>query len=399
MAGVTSFYDFAEVCESLSQTSSRLQLAQWAGDFLARLSPEEAPIAARFMVGRALEQGGEKRLQVSGRAVWQIAAELADAADQGEEIFAAATDFGEAIEIVMRLREAQPEPTLTLAEVSERFGEIAAIEGRNSRGRKLTALRDLFERASALEGKYLAKILIGEMRHGLSEGLMLEAIARMAGRSVAEIRRTHQLDADLGRLVRGLHAPSARAIPAPASALPTSVLSATGEAPVALNTDAPANGEGRATAEPSPFPPRTKPIRPMLAAPASNIAEAFRILDSNLALEHKLDGARVQIHCDAGQVSIFSRRLNEITPSLPEIVELMGRIAPRRLILDGEVIATDQAGRAIAFQELMRRFGRTRDIEKLRIEQPIRLFLFDVIALDGRLLIDMPYRGAICGID
>jgi DNA ligase-1 len=130
----------------------------------------------------------------------------------------------------------------------------------------------------------------------------------------------------------------------------------------------------------------------MLAAPAPTIAEAFRLLQGNLALEHKLDGARVQIHCAAGSVNVFSRRLNEITTSLPEVVELMGRIAPRRMILDGEVIATDKAGQPVAFQELMRRFGRTRAIDKLRIEQPVRLFLFDILALDKHLLIDLPYQ-------
>ncbi|HTQ26401.1 MAG TPA: hypothetical protein VMI09_17055, partial [Candidatus Binataceae bacterium] len=97
-----SFYDFAEVCQSLSQTNSRLQIAALAADFLGRFSPEEAAIAARFMVGRALAQGGEPRLNVSGRAVWKIAAALGGGEDQGEDIFTAAADFGEAVEMVMR---------------------------------------------------------------------------------------------------------------------------------------------------------------------------------------------------------------------------------------------------------------------------------------------------------
>ena len=97
-----SFFEFAEVCQSLSQTNSRLQIAALAADFLARLTPAEAAIAARFMVGRALEQGGETRLHMSGRAVWKIAAALGGGEDQGEDIFTAAADFGEAIEMLMR---------------------------------------------------------------------------------------------------------------------------------------------------------------------------------------------------------------------------------------------------------------------------------------------------------
>jgi DNA ligase-1 len=361
---VASFHDFAEVCQSLSQTGSRLQMARIAGEFLAQLKPDEAEIAARFMVGRAFAQGQEEagKLNVSGRALWKIAAEMAGGAEQGEEIFAAAADFGEAIEMLLKLRPVQPEPTLTIAEVSRRFAEIAAIEGRHARKRKLDALRELLERSDALEGKYIAKILIREMRHGMSEGLMLDAIAAMASRPAAEVRRIHQLEGDVGRVVRALRSPEGANAPA---------------------DEEPARGAPA---------PQARPLKPMLAAPAGDVAEAFAILGPALALEHKLDGARVQIHCGEAGVRIFSRRLNEITPSLPEVVELAEPLRSRGAILDGEVIAIDAAGRPLAFQEVMRRFGRVREVERLRAEQPLRLFVFDVMALGGELLIDRPYR-------
>ena len=360
---MASFNDFALVCQELGQTQSRLQMAEAVGTFLAALEVDEAEIAARFMVGRALEQGEEKRLQVSGRAIWKIAAEITGAEDQGEDIFAAAEDFGEAIEMTLRRRSTDPEPTLTIAELDRKFHEIADIEGRQSRGRKLTALRELLERASALEAKYIAKILIREMRHGVSEGLMLESIARMANKSVADVRRINQLEGDLGRVVRILRMPEGAAVETaghPAKA------------------------------------PAVKPLKPMLAQPATEVADAFAILGRDFALEHKLDGARVQIHyLDGGEVRIFSRRLNEITESLPEIAENMKRLGEHRAILDGEVIAVDANGRPLAFQELMRRFGRTRDIERLREEQPVRLYVFDLLALDGTLLIDRTYSERI----
>ncbi len=359
---MASFNDFALVCQELGQTQSRLQMAESVGTFLAALEVDEAEIAARFMVGRALEQGEEKRLQVSGRAIWKIAAEITSAEDQGEDIFAAAEDFGEAIEMTLRRRSIDPEPTLTIAELDRKFHEIADIEGRQSRGRKLTALRELLERASALEAKYIAKILIREMRHGVSEGLMLEAIARMANKSVADVRRINQLEGDLGRVARILRMPEGAAI------------------------------ESTAHSTHSTKPPVVKPLKPMLAQPATEIADAFAILGRDFALEHKLDGARVQIHyLDGGEVRIFSRRLNEITESLPEIAESMKRLGERRAILDGEVIAIDTNGHPLAFQELMRRFGRTRDIERLRAEQPVRLYVFDLLGLDGTLLIDRAY--------
>jgi len=134
----------------------------------------------------------------------------------------------------------------------------------------------------------------------------------------------------------------------------------------------------------------TRPLKPMLAQPAPNVGEAFRMLGDRIALEHKIDGARVQIHCGEAGVRIYSRALNEITPSLPEVVELAQPLRSRNAILDGEVIAIDAGGRPLAFQEVMRRFGRVRDIERLRVEQPVQLFVFDLIALDGNLLIDVP---------
>ena len=352
---MASFYDFALVCQDLGQTQSRLQMAEAVGTFLAALSVDEAEVAARFMVGRALEQGEEKRLQISGRAIWKIVAEITGGGDQSEDIFAAAEDFGEAVAVMLRMRATDPEPTLSIADVDRAFHEIGAIEGRHARNRKLEALRALFERCSAIEGKYLAKILIREMRHGVSEGMMLEAIARMANRPVAEVRRIHMLEADLGRAVRILR--EGGAIPTHASRPP----------------------------------PAMKPLKPMLAQPAADIADAFAMLGPEIAFEHKLDGARVQIHHAGGATRIFSRRMNEITGSLPEVVEMIAKLGERAAILDGEVVAVDAEGRPLAFQELMRRFGRVNDIERLRAEQPIRLHLFDVLALDGALVIDHPY--------
>ncbi len=348
-------------------------MAEMAGEFLARLQPEEAELAARFMVGRALALGEEKRLQVSGRAIWKIVAEMTGGQDQGEEIFAAAVDFGEAIEMLLRLRAGEPEPTLTIGEVAEAFAAIAAIEGRNSRQRKLLALSELFARATALEGKYLAKILTREMRHGVSEGLMLDAIARMANRPVAEIRRAHMLEGDLGRVVRAMRSRSGAG-------------------------DGAGNGpQGAADTAIGPTPDTEQrmrafgPIKPMLAQPVETVSEAFAILGPELALEHKLDGARVQVHCAGGEVRIFSRRLNEITKSLPEIIEQVRPLRHRGAILDGEVIAVDPVGKPLAFQELMRRLSRRRQIEPMRAQFPIRLYLFDLLALDGELWIDHHY--------
>ncbi len=369
---MASFQEFAEVCQSLSQTGSRLQMAEIVGDFLARLDIDEAEIAARFMVGRSLQQGEEKRLQISGRAIWKIVVAMTgaqDQGDQGEDIYNSAEDFGDAIGMLLRLRAAEPAPALTLRQVAAKFAEIADIEGRASRARKNAELQSLFERATALEGKYLTKVLIREMRHGMSDGIMLEAIAKMAQKPVAVVRRAHMLEGDLGRVVRDMRSEAGATL---------------------SDVDAPAPAIERARA--------MKPLKPMLAQPANEIADAFSILGGEFALEHKLDGARVQIHHAEGVTRIFSRRLNEITQSLPEVVEQMSALGDRNVIFDGEVIAIDAEGNTLAFQELMRRLGRRREIERARAELAIRLFVFDLIALDGELWIDRPYTERVAAL-
>ena len=354
---MASFYDFALVCQALEQTQSRNQMVELVADFLSRLDAGEAAIAARFMVGQPLAPGAGERLQVSGSALWKVASAIVGGADDAEDIFAAAVDFGEAIETVLRRRPEDPSPTLSLAEVARRFDEIAAIEGRNSRRRKLGALGDLLRLSSALEGRYVAKILVHELRHGVREGLMLEALARMAGRPADEVRRLHMAQGDVGRVTRILR-------------------------------------EGGASVSPMETVAADRPraLKPMLAQPARNVADAFAILGPHIALEHKLDGARVQIHCRSDAVRIFSRRMNDITLSLPEVVQATSALAHRGAILDGEVIAIDREGRPRAFQEVMRRFGRCREIDRLSAEQPVALYVFDLLGLNGELTIDLPYQ-------
>jgi len=354
---VASFYQLAQLCEALSQTSSRLQRVQSVADFLSALAPEEIEAAARFLAALTRAQGDERRLKLSARAVWKVAAEMVGEIEPDQTLFADAADFGEAVEALMELRGAASGPALAVADVERAFEEIAAIEGRAARENKLAALRGLMARASPLEAKLLARIVVGEMRHKVGEGLIVEAIAKMIARPLAQVQRAFMLTGDVGRLAR-----EAR------------------------------SGELRfdAVAIVSAWP---RPLRPMLAQSAADVAQAFALLARPFALEHKLDGARVQIHRFAGEVKIFSRQLNEVTQSLPEIVALIEeRVKEDGIIIDGEVIALSRDGRPRPFQDLMRRFGRVRNVEPLLREQPTALFVFDLIARQGRLMVDAPYH-------
>jgi DNA ligase-1 len=132
-----------------------------------------------------------------------------------------------------------------------------------------------------------------------------------------------------------------------------------------------------------------RPVLPMLAGSAEDVGEALTEL-GRAAVEYKLDGARVQIHRRGDEVRVYSRRLNEVTPAVPELVEVARGFGLRELIVEGEAIALRPDGTPLPFQTTMRRFGRRLDVERMRGELPVTLFLFDILFADGRSLLDEP---------
>jgi len=136
-----------------------------------------------------------------------------------------------------------------------------------------------------------------------------------------------------------------------------------------------------------------RPLKPMLAQTANALSEAFQRYEGHVALEYKLDGARVQIHKQGEQVKIYSRRLSDVTASLPEVVETVREgLAAEEGVVEGEVVGVDRAGRPLPFQHLMRRFRRVHDVAALAKEIPLQLHLFDLLYVDGESLIDVSNR-------
>ena len=244
--------------------------------------------------------------------------------------------------------------SLSLADVNRVFDEIANTSGSGAQQRKRDALGGLFQRATADERDFLARLILGEIRQGALEAVIIEGIADAAEIGVDEIRRAVMLASD----------------PAPVA-----------EA---------AMTEGRAGLDRFRLSPMS-PVRPMLAQPAEGIDDALETL-GEAALEYKLDGARVQIHRVGEDVRIFSRSLHDVTASLPDVVATMLAQPTDPFIVDGEVIALREDGRPHPFQVTMRRFGRKTDVDKLTSQLPLNVFLFDCLHRDGDDLIDLPYR-------
>jgi DNA ligase 1 len=240
--------------------------------------------------------------------------------------------------------------TLDVSAVEAVFDRIAGLHGPGSAAARHTGLRELFAAATGAEQDFLSRLLRGELRQGALEGVMADAVARAARLPVADVRRAAQLAGDL---------------PAVAGAALHGGAAALAEFGVRL----------------------FRPLQPMLAQPASDIDDALARLQ-RAAFDYKLDGARVQVHKSGDEVRVYTRRLNEVTASVPELVQRVSALPTRELVLDGEAIALREDGRPAPFQVTMSRFGSRVAVERLRGEVPLSELYFDCLFVDGESLLD-----------
>lgn len=354
----TPFAVLAGLAEALEKISGRLEMAERIAAFLGSLAADEAGPAVRLLLGQIFPAADARALNVSWAAVAELVDELTSpSAEERRAIAAEAVDGGEYIRLLFARARRQPPrlPAPSLLEVYRALEAVAAAGGPGSRRRKAALLRDLLERMTPVEAKLLVKNVFGEVRHGAGEGVVLDAIARAAGIEVGLLRRANMLWGDLAEVAAAAMGPERAALL---------------DSGVRL----------------------FRPLKPMLAQTAGSMDEVFELLEGRLALEYKLDGARVQIHKDGPQVRIYSRQLNDVTESLPEVVQaVQAWPGARQAVLEGEAIAVDAAGRPLPFQEVMRRFRRRHGVSETAHQIPVRLYLFDLLFLDGRTLIDLPY--------
>jgi DNA ligase-1 len=358
MATATLFARLAELAEALAATSKRAEMADLLAEFLRNLAPPEQAPAARLAIGQVFAEWDERALNLSWKAVTAAVGDLVEATPAVREAAGTqAVDGGEYICLLLQRARREPPrpPSLPLLEVYGTLEAIAGTSGRGARARKQALLGGLLARASAVEAKVLAKIVLGDMRHGAGEGVLLEGIARAAGVKTRLARRALQFWGDVGEVAQ-----------------------------VALE-----EGEaGLKAASVRLF----RPLKPMLAQTAGDMEEAFARHDGQLALEYKLDGARVQIHRQGDEVRIYSRQLADVTSSLPDVAEQVRQaMAAGMAIVEGEAVAVDGAGRPLPFQYLMRRFRRKHAVEATLAEVPVQLYLFDALLVEGQAVVDRPY--------
>lgn len=326
------YAELAKTCEILESLSGKKDKVAQVVKFLKTLSPEEAPPAALLLIGRTMPEGSEEKLEVNAAAIFELLEE------SGQSIL-----------------DSSPPPTIL--EVWNTLRRISELRGPGSRAKKLELLRSLLYRMGEVEKRWFLKQLMGEMQHGVNEGLLLEAIAELTNMDLKKVQRAYMLLGKIGDLVEVAVREGKRGLEAVRLTL-------------------------------------FRPLRPMLAEMCHDVRELLKESGQPLAFEYKFDGARVQIHVQGDVVRIFSRRLSDVTESLPDVVDQVKSClrGVREAVLDGEAVAVDEEGRSLPFQELLRRFRRIRNVLEESERIPLKLWIFDVLYLNGVDLLDQPYR-------
>jgi len=310
-----------QVVDRVRATPRKTEKVALLADLLRPARGREAELAALYLTG-TLPQG---RIGLGWRTLQSA---MTDASPQGDR--------------------------LTLADVDRAAEAIAGESGAGSGERKTHALRALFARADAAERRFLGELLVGELRQGALEGLLLEAIAKASGLPAADVRQAAMYSGHVGEVARA-----------------------------ALEEGA--AGLGRFSLR------LLSPIAPMLASTADDVDAAIERLGA-ATFEYKLDGARIQLHKAGDEVRVFTRHLQDVTARVPEVVDFARALPVREAVLEGEAIALRPDGRPQPFQLTMSRIGRSKDVEGARAAVPLSSFFFDCLFLEGEgSLVAVPY--------
>ena len=354
------FAEFAEHAAAVEATSADTEIRDAVVDLFEE-SGEQLPVVVRFLLGRVFPAHDSTKLDVGPRLCYEAIARAAGqnvTADDVEDRLAEYGDVGNVAASYdlggqrgLAAFGAGGRDGLTVAEVADRLTELARASGNGSQDTKLDILFDLFNRADPPEARYLARLVLSEMRIGVGEGTVRDAIAEAFDVPVGSVERALQVSNDYG-----LVAETAR-------------------------EDGVAGLDGMALEV-------GRPVQAMLAQ-AGTVTGALEDW-GEAAVEIKYDGARVQAHYDGETARLYSRNMENVTDPLPEIASGVAASLSVPAILDGEVVAIDEDGQPRPFQAVLRRFRRKHDVAKAREAVEIRFHAFDCLHADGTDLLDDP---------
>jgi DNA ligase-1 len=347
MEAVTTLAGFAVTADAIAATGSKKAKVRLLADHLARLDPPRLLLATRYFAGRVFAPGDARTLNVGGAALYKVLREVTGVDDA--ELSAAYRRHGDGgdttAEVLATARPSARYEGIDLLDLDRAFSAIATGAGPRAREAALAAL---LARCSPGEGRYVVKLMTGDMRIGLREGLVEEAIGVAFDRPPADVARAVMLLSDLGEVA---------------------CLVARGES--------------------ADRPRFFAPLRFMLASPVADAQEAVRRMGEEVWVEDKYDGVRCQLHRGDGRVVLYSRDLNDVTEQFPEVVDAAAHIPD--VILDGEVLAF-RDGRVLPFHDLQTRLGRRNPSAAMRESVPVIYVAWDVLLQGDASLLDVPLR-------
>jgi DNA ligase-1 len=348
----SEFSHFVYVCEKVRQTASKNAKVAAIAEYLPQLNDDTSLAAAvLFMSGAIFPKGSGLALNVGFNTIMRSLLEIGHLEpEEIQKIYLKHGDMGALAEYVVSKRQQSPlmAQQLLLPDLHDQLRKIADAAGSGAAGAKRKILTGLLINCSSLEAKYLIKIVTGELRIGVVEGLIELAISKAFGRDMQAVRQAMLLSGDIAQV----------ALLAKKDALSTAIM---------------------------------KPLTPlsfMLADVMFSAEEIAQYYNKPLICEFKYDGIRVQLHKFSGKVKMFSRKLEDVTNSFPEIASAVA-LLPAEFILDGEVLAY-RDGRPLHFQELQKRLRRKAVTDNIIGEIPIVYIPYDIMYLDGQPLIDRP---------
>jgi DNA ligase-1 len=337
---------FAETAEAVSATTKKLEKAALLGEYLQQLADDDLARAARYFAGQQFALSDARTTNVGGSILNEaLCAATGSSFESLGPRYARWGDGGDvAFEVFCEAKPGNP-PSLTLAETESLLARLSATRGKKAKTVLLTAA---LSRATPLEAKYLVKLLSGDLRIGLREGLVEDAIARAFKKPLSDVSLANMLRGDIG------------------------------EAAVRARAGVLQNVEMRLF----------HPLKSMLATPASDLADIARTMPGEFFVEDKFDGIRAQAHVQDGRVAIFSRTLDEISIRFPELQAPLAEL-PTDVIMDGEII-TARGEEILPFSDLQKRLGRKTVSEDLLASTPVAFVAWDLLYATGRVLINDP---------
>ena len=347
------FREFAEICERLEKISGRLEMIDLLAGEIPRLDDAELPVFVRFIMGRIFPDWSPLKLGIGPNLLFEAVAYVVGRKKEAVETKVSSEgDVGKAVELLLAGKEQTAffSEEMSIGDVYRACESIALSEGKKSQREKLLAVRKLFANVHPLEARYLARLILGELRIGIGEGNVRDAIAKAFSIDPAEVDHAYQAMNDPGEVAR-----LARQGKAALAAVKIEIF---------------------------------RPVKMMLAQQGSipeMVAEHGKV-----AAEYKYDGTRFQFHKKGNEIRVYSRKLEEVTNAIPDIITRLVAATSHDVILDGEAVAM-KGGRPMAFQFVLRRFRRKYDVEAHAEQIELVPYVFDILVLDGETLIDLPF--------